>query len=546
MDMGFSIRDKITHWVKNHAKEKNIPPYYVLQKGSIDNLCDSPPKTIDELYEIKGIGLKKIKTLSIAILKLCSGVHISDDDVTEFIQKKQTRKRKSKKATTNIRSFFEKKQMPDESEEVIDISTLSASQREAFNAYRRKENILITGPAGTGKTHIIRSIVQDSKLRGKKIQCCALTGCAALLLECYAKTVHSWAGIGLMSKSDEEIIFSILQKGYITRRWKTIEILIIDEVSMMSERLFGLLDKIGRATRHSLSPFGGIQVILSGDFYQLPPVNGKFCFTSDCWTEAIQKTIVLGQCFRQTQKEFTKILNQIRKGRISRRTYERLLQCIDRDTALIPQGLKPTIILPRKKQSDTINREKMISLEGDVKIFPLQIDRTNIPLVQSTLIDQEVNGMVHNGMFDETLSLKEGAQVMCIANLDMDNGICNGSLGKVIGFERGTEYPIVQFTNGYKKIIGLHTWQSETIKELSIQQIPLILAWSCTIHKIQGATLDLIEVDVGSGVFECGQTYVALSRVKTLDGLYLRSFDPHRITVHKSVQMFYENCRVSQ
>ena len=396
---------------------------------------------------------------------------------------------------------------------------------------------------------MIQVIYNDAKKRGIKVQCCALTGCAALLLELNAKTIHSWSGVGILKKTDNEIIRDIQSNKTKRNRWTSVDLLIIDEISMMNARLLSLLNRIGQKIRKSNKPFGGIQIILSGDFYQLPPITGLFCFESPDWSFCIETIIVLKQVFRQKSNTLTKILSQIRKGKISKKTYSILMNRVlisdslrqnKNGNNMLQTNIKPTIILPIKKQSDEINKSTLDLLPSKLEIFhskiTCDIDKNT---VEYKFVDYEIKQAQQSGLFEPTLYLKEGAQVMCIINLDLENGICNGSLGKIIEIF-SDQSVLVLFSNNITKIIYPHIWKSDNIPSLRIEQLPLILAWSCTIHKIQGATLDYIDVDVGSGVFEDGQTYVALSRVKTLDGLFLRSFDPFKITTNRKVERFYK------
>ena len=435
----------------------------------------------------------------------------------------------------------------------------SYEQTLAFNKYKEGKNIFITGPGGTGKSALIKYIQKDAYKKCIDIQVCALTGCAAVLLECKAKTVHSWAGIGLGNGSIEQVVAKIVKNKYAKSTWKHTDILIIDEVSMMSKKLFEMLDAIGKAIRKSSKPFGGIQLIFSGDFYQLPPVGDKlepdtlkFCFESSIWfdTFKLENHIILSKIFRQTDPTYQKVLNQIREGVIKRSSNELLLEMVGRTISEESQIL-PTKLFPKRSQVDYINAENMVNLEGEEYIYKVKYhsdlemtakERSLRMQITPEQIKTELMYLQSNLRCDEIVKLKVGAQVMCIVNIQLDNGdiICNGAQGKVVGLSGKENYPIVKYNNGYQMTMMPHIWPSETIPGIGVSQVPLILAWALTIHKSQGATMDLAEVDVGSGIFECGQTYVALSRVKSLNGLYLTSFDARRIKVNKLVQEFYE------
>ena len=440
---------------------------------------------------------------------------------------------------------------------------LSKEQQLAFDKYIKGNNIFITGPGGSGKSALIRKIKEHSR---KEIQVCALTGCAAVLLNCKAKTLHSWSGIGLGNGTIEQNIKKILGSRYKREMWKNTDILIVDEVSMLSLKLFNMLNEIGKIVRKNPRPFGGIQLIFSGDFYQLPPVGNKdepdticFCFESDNWNSIFSQDcqIQLIKIFRQTDETYSSILNQIRIGKIKKKTNDILLQYVGRepDKNLL---VEPTKLFPTKNKVEHINNSKMVSLDSEEKEYTvknvLDIEMTSeekqLRLQYSMEnIQTELDFLTGNLICDKNLKLKVGAQVMCIINISLstnDEMICNGSQGIIIRFCPTTNFPIVKYNNGVEMVMGRHIWPSENIPGIGVSQVPLILAWALTIHKSQGATLDTAEIDVGSGIFECGQTYVALSRVKSLNGLYLTSFDVRKIKINIKVKEYYDSLTLFQ
>lgn len=427
----------------------------------------------------------------------------------------------------------------------------SDDQYEIFQNYKQGKNIFITGPGGCGKSFLIKHIVTHAKENIKKMAVCAMTGCAAVLLDCGATTVHSWAGIGLAKADDDVIIKRISLNKFKRKNWLQTQLLIIDEVSMMSKRMFELLDAIGKQIRKSAKPFGGIQVIMSGDFYQLPPVGNKgdpdsyrFCFESPHWDDTFDYQMLLDKPFRQTDEEYIEVLNQIREGKLYKNGYDILRHRVKIEYK--DKEIKPVKLYPIKKSVEAINKTEINKLDGEfitykytVKYEPTEEDRKMPGFKEPSQKQMEIEEqtILKNSLFEKELSLKKGSQVMCIKNIDLDNGICNGSTGIVINFDRDNN-PIVKFSNTLR-LIQRETWQSETIPGFGITQIPLILAWAVTIHKSQGATLDMAEVDIGSSIFSDGQTYVALSRVKSIDGLYINSFNPTKINANKKVIEFY-------
>lgn len=436
---------------------------------------------------------------------------------------------------------------------------LSNEQECALQLFEQGENMIVTGPAGTGKSFLVQSMVAKAKAKNKNIQICAMTGCAAILLNCNATTINSWSGFGLYKGDEESIILSVLNSKKALKRWKDVDILVIDETSMMSCRFHDTLNETGKRTRKDSRPFGGIQIIFTGDFYQLPPVSiGRvelFCFESLDWLNVfpLENHIVLETIFRQTDPVYQSLLTNIRKGKITPEQIEFLKAYVNRPYD--KTGCVPTKLFPKKSQADNINRREFDSLTGEcyeykfIKKVGLQTFIETGKAIPSNLLlkckkelnekntEQELVSLIRNSPVDETVFMKVGANVMCTSNIDIDSGICNGSIGMVVDFIGGK--PVVKFSNGVIRTISIKYWQSEEYPTLAVGQIPLCLAWAMTIHKIQGATLSMAEMDIGNDIFECGQSYVALSRVKELSGLYLSGFSPDKIKANKKVSAFY-------
>lgn len=444
---------------------------------------------------------------------------------------------------------------------------LSLEQEYAFQLFENGENVFLTGPGGTGKTCLIKQMV---KRQNKKVVVCAMTGCAAMLLGCGAITLHSWSGIRLGKGSKEDLFKLVSENKNSIKRWRSTETLILDEVSMLSKKLFDALDLIGRRIRNNpTKPFGGIQLIFVGDFYQLPPVGSKddesslFCFESSKWYESfsIENHIQLTTLYRQHDTEYKNILNNIRIGKVTKENIDTLNLCVNKTFDKEKNnGCVPTKLFAIKRKVDEINNSMFKDLQEEP--YEFEIEKKNDcftflesgkPILSDILnkckkelnkkkIDMEIEYLKNNCPCEETLILKKGANVMCTVNLDIDNGICNGSIGtviKIVNHGKGN-IPLIQFSNGIIRPITYKYWQSEEYPTIAIGQIPLKLAWAMTIHKIQGATLSMAEVDIGTSIFECGQSYVALSRVQSLNGLYLTAFNHNKIFVSSKVKDFYQ------
>ena len=448
---------------------------------------------------------------------------------------------------------------------------LSNEQLYAFEKFKEGKNIFVTGPGGTGKTKLIQYFINHAKNIKKSYQVCAMTGCAAILLNCNARTIHSWSGIKTAKGSIDDVVCYVLRNKRLVKLWKKCKILIVDEVSMMSEKIFNILNEIGKAVNKSHLPFGGIQLVFTGDFYQLPPVPNSdepdtenFCFESLHWnsTFALENHIELITIFRQTDNLYIEILMQIRKGELSEENKKILQSYVKREyisnehnecilTKLFPVRYKADFV--NNAQFEKIKEKEYkfkcvkktdckTFIENDIPI-PLEIIQKCKNLDQKER-ENELDMLISNTSCNEIVLLKKGCAVMCNVNIDLESGICNGSQGTIVDIiekENGEVIPLVKFSNGVVRMIHIHYWQSEEYPTISVGQIPLVLSWALTIHKIQGATMSMAEIDIGHSVFEYGQIYVALSRIQSLDGLYLSAFHAQKIRANPKVKEFYKN-----
>jgi len=425
----------------------------------------------------------------------------------------------------------------------MSIKLLSPDQKQAVYHIEDGDSIFVSGSAGTGKSYLLQYLKANYLDSGLHIT--ASTGIAAVNVG--GQTLHSWAAIGLGNLPTEQIIENLFSAKFsrVRRKLKLAKMLAIDEISMISAPLFDLLNDLLKAVRQNDQPFGGLQLILFGDFLQLPPVNRdrqlaedyQFCFQSKAWAELNPKPLLLKTVFRQEDNDFVELLNNIRFGKINEDNIATLKSRIGLEEK-INSVIKPTILASHNAQVEEINKKELQKIGNNSQIFTAKFsgDSTKIEFLKK------------NCLANQTLELKIGAQVMMLKNTHQKEGIINGSIGVIKEFAKKSNYPIVEFDNGITLTISPETWalekfdqeKKEVVVEAEMSQVPLILAWAITIHKSQGMTLDKVKCNL-SRVFADGQIYVALSRVRSLKGLYIDELDFNRIRANQTIVEFYLN-----
>lgn len=423
---------------------------------------------------------------------------------------------------------------------------LSPDQLEAMEIFKAGRNICINSAGGCGKSFLISIMKSYADGTGKKIAITATTGTAAVLLGNGAKTIYAWGGIGIGNGTVETILKNIKKNGAYSR-WKALNILIIDEISMMGCEIFELLNDIGKQIRRNKKPFGGIQIVLCGDFCQLPPISkalseNRYIFESSEWLNVIHQTVFLTTNHRQSDPQFIQLLDEIRFGYISEETREILNSRIGLDYKSLE--IQPTHLYSTNIAVEKINNAELLKLNNEIKTFHIKnatVDKNGEENGIEYSSKKVINGielMDKNQQYVLELKLCIDAQVMLIVNLDVANGLANGSRGVIKSFaENGN--PLVLFLNGMIVEISPYTWYNDDeANNFGRIQIPLKLAYAITIHKIQGATLDCALINLAN-IFQDGQAYVALSRVRSLSGLYLLAIDYNKIRACRKVLQFY-------
>ena len=399
-------------------------------------------------------------------------------------------------------------------------------QSTALSILKLGHTTFLTGAAGSGKSYVLREYIAYLRNHGVSYAVTASTGIASTHIN--GTTIHSWSGIGIKDSIGRYELDALEEKQNLYKRWNNTSVLIIDEVSMLHASFVDMLDTVAKHMRRNEKPFGGMQVVFTGDFFQLPPVvkNGSngdgavFAFQSKAWKEAKPVVCYLSEQFRQDDDRLSSLLLAIRLGDIDEGHYEML-----ESKTTVPHKGDHIKLYTHNENVDIINQEAFRTIKGETRVYHMTT-KGKAALVAS---------LKNNCLADEVLELKVGAKVICIKN-SQDRSYVNGSMGKVISFDNEGA-PVVELINGKKVTIKADSWKIEEDGKIKaeLSQLPVRLAWAITVHKSQGMTLDKAEIDL-SRAFASGQGYVALSRLTSLEGLYLKGFNPQALMISEEVR----------
>jgi len=405
------------------------------------------------------------------------------------------------------------------------MDSLNTKQQQAVEAVLNGKNIFLTGPGGTGKSFTIKYIIE--LLKDKNYGLTATTGSAAVLIG--GQTINSFLGIGLGSGKISDIIKNIISNRSIYNRILKLDVLIIDEISMLDDALFDKISNVLSDIKSNVDkkladvPFGGIQMIFVGDFCQLAPVKGLYCFLSKLWDKLDMDIIILDELVRQSGDVlFQKILSIVRKGK-----------CTDNIITVL-EGLKTT------QFAENIIPTKLYPINEDVdKINNIEIQRLKDNGNSSVMYKTTCSYGYEKAALNFNVELTEKAQIIITRNIDISKGLVNGTRGVIKHL--GSEYVIIQDVYNNTHAINYYKDIINKKKATYILHMPIRTSYALSIHKSQGMTIDAVELDLGANIFAYGQTYTALSRAKSLKSIKIINVDKSSFKLNPYVKKFYSN-----
>ncbi len=399
-------------------------------------------------------------------------------------------------------------------------------QQQALKVMLDGASVFLTGPPGAGKTYVLNEFVKRAERNGKRVAITASTGIAATHIS--GSTIHSWSGLGIREALTPQDRDWLRYNATLLRRYINTDVLVIDEVSMLHGKRLDMVNEACKLIRGSEAPFGGLQVILVGDLFQLPPVNrgsepDDFAHMSTAWAELNPAICYLTEQHRQVGDRLLDVLQAMRQGEVEEWHWEALTTRIGTKPAA---GISVTRLYAHNIDVDTINNRYLGNLATEPKFY------RSVTSGSESKVEQLARGL----LAPEKLVLKQGAEVMFVAN-NFSLGYVNGSRGRIVDFQN--DLPVVQLIGGTYVRVEPHSWTltEDGRKRAEISQLPLRLAWAITIHKSQGMSLDAAEIDLSKS-FTPGMGYVALSRVRALDGIYLTGLNSMAMQLHPAIYAF--------
>lgn len=531
------IQKKLKDFRFIEAKKKNLPLYCIFSNAAIEDISIYLPTTKENLIKIKGFGNKKAEQYGDEIIAIITNFLNENPNIIpkEFPIDLQTKIHKNKNIDV---PKIEKTKEP-EIAFIEDENTLKIKE-----LIKNGENLFITGSAGSGKSFLLNNLKKEFN-----IEITSTTGMAAVNIG--GQTIHAWAGVGICNLPIDFAIKNIIKKSNLAKRIRNAKLLAIDEISMLDAQTFDYINTVLKAIRANNKPFGGLQLILFGDFFQLPPVekSSGFCFESNAWYELNIKNVVLKKIYRQSDKNFAEILNNIRQNKLQNKD---LNAFYSRNNQPLPKEREVLHIFATNEAADNFNLQKFNSIPSEkIELTSKDIIMKNeeADKLITSKDDVEKLSIARRKIWDtldkyckvsQIITLKKDCRVMLLKNLDFETVLINGACGKVIDISK--EGIDVEFDNGVFKTIKPEEFDYTKDGKLLARRIqyPLRLAYGITIHKSQGMTLDEVFIDFNR-IFEYGQAYVALSRVKSITGLYLKGFTPQKIMTNPKIIEFYEN-----
>lgn len=414
--------------------------------------------------------------------------------------------------------------------EVEETYNLNEEQLLCYNQVKENKNLLITGSGGTGKSTVLKSIIKYLNRKNKNIGVTSSTGISATLIN--GTTIHSFLKIGLANKTAQELYEKIRFNTSYFNKLKKLDTLIIDEISMIDNILFNKIAAYLSLIKGIKKPFGKIQIILCGDFYQLPPINNTYCFNSNIWHRLNIKKIELTKQMRQINDNyFQYLLEQVKINNITEDIFSKLNELTNKT---VNSEIKPTILYSKNIDVDKINQNEFLKLvqntNNKVFEFPIKYD------LEKSKIKKFIKD---NTYYPNNLQLCKGLQIMVTHNIDIINKITNGTRGIITEINQHI-IQIKTLNNQYYNI-EYTKYINDLDETISFDYIPLKLAYAMTIHKSQGQTLDYLQINLGKDIFDYGMAYVALSRAKTLDSIILTDLSKYAFKTNSEVIKFYQS-----